>query len=82
MGISVELSLYPLNVNYKSMVLDFVARLRTYSELTVQTNNMSSQVFGDYDTVMPILQKEIKTCFERPEMVVVVLKLVSKNLED
>ncbi|MEM1327574.1 MAG: YkoF family thiamine/hydroxymethylpyrimidine-binding protein [Bacteroidota bacterium] len=82
MGISVEISLYPLIPAYKSTILDFLDRLCAYPELTVLTNNMSTRVFGQYDEVFPILQKEIKACFEQPETVVVVMKVIGKNLEE
>jgi uncharacterized protein YqgV (UPF0045/DUF77 family) len=82
MGISVEISLYPLHPEYKPIILDFLDRLRAYPELTVLTNNMSTRVFGEYVTVFPILQREIQTCFERPETVVVVMKMIGKNLDE
>ena len=82
MGISVEISLYPLSPAYKPLILDFLDRLRTYPELTILTNNMSTRIFGVYDEVFPILQREIKICFEQPETVVVVMKVIGKNLEE
>ena len=42
---------------------------------------MSSQIFGEYDEVMHLLQNELKIVFEQPEMVVAVMKIVGKNLE-
>ncbi|MEM9885773.1 MAG: YkoF family thiamine/hydroxymethylpyrimidine-binding protein [Bacteroidota bacterium] len=82
MGISVELSLYPLQSSYKNTILGFVDKIRAYEHLSVTTNAMSSQIFGDYDDVMQVLQKELKIVFEQPEMLVVVMKVVGKNLED
>ncbi|MEM0992318.1 MAG: YkoF family thiamine/hydroxymethylpyrimidine-binding protein [Bacteroidota bacterium] len=81
MGISVELSLYPLHESYKNIILNFVDQLRTHEHLSIKTNSMSSQIFGDYEVVMSILQKELKQVFEQPEMVVAVMKVVGKNLE-
>ncbi|MEM8524884.1 MAG: hypothetical protein AAGG68_09580 [Bacteroidota bacterium] len=82
MGISIEISLYPLQTSYKNIILDFLERIRQYDELTVMTNNMSTRIFGDYEVVMPLLNKELKTTFVRPETVVVVMKMVGKNLEE
>lgn len=82
MGISVEISMYPMQADYKPIILDFLRRLRTYESLTVITNNMSTRIFGAYDEVMPILTAEMKTSFERPDAVVVVMKVVGKNLEE
>jgi len=82
MGISVEISLYPLQESYKSIILDFINRIKSNPELTVLTNNMSTRIFGDYDVVMAYLKEELKTTFARPETVVVVMKMVGKNLEE
>ena len=82
MGISVEISLYPLQESYKNIILDFLDRIKSYSSITVITNNMSTRIFGDYDTVMLLLSEELKTTFARPETVVVVMKMVGKNLEE
>lgn len=80
MGVSVEISMYPLQEDYKPLILDFIARLRQHEQLTVMTNNMSTRVFGDYEIVMPILTQEMKAIFERPETVVVVMKVIGKDL--
>lgn len=82
MGISIEMSMYPLKEEYKPIILDFIARLRTYSDLTVITNNMSTRVFGDYDIVMPIVTAEMKRSLATPDTVVIVMKLIGKNLND
>lgn len=82
MGISIEISLYPLQKSYKNIILDFLDRIRSYPTIKVITNNMSTRIFGDYDIVMPLLNKELKTTFARPETVVVVMKMVGKNLEE
>lgn len=82
MGVSVEMSMYPLLPDYKSLIIDFIQRLKSYPELKVISNNMSTRVFGDYDLVMPILMEEMKSSFQRPEAVVIVMKIIGKNLEE
>lgn len=82
MGVSIEISLYPLQESYKKVILDFLERIKFHPNIMVKTNNMSTRIFGDYDLVMPLLSKELKTTFARPETVVVVMKMVGKNLEE
>ena len=61
MQISIELSLYPLaEEQYKSEIWAFIKRLRTTEGLTVVTNGMSTQVFGDYDLAVNKVMAEIK----------------------
>ena len=78
MKVSVELTLLPLHDNFEEQIINFIKRLRA-SEFTVLENPMSTQVYGDYDKVMPFLTEEIKTSFENQENVVVNLKMVKSD---
>lgn len=55
MEISVEITLYPLRDDYLTPIRAFIARLHEHDALTVQTNAMSTQVFGDYATVLELV---------------------------
>ncbi len=80
MNTSVEISYYPLNEEYIPPILDFIKRLNGYNQLTVQTNGMSTQVFGEYFEVMNALTKEIHKSFELPHSVFV-LKIINADLK-
>ncbi len=80
MNISVDISYYPLNVEFVQPILDFIHRLQDYNELEISRNGMSTQVFGEYDAVMSILSKEIKKSFEIPSSVFI-LKMVNSDLQ-
>lgn len=61
MQISIELSLYPLaETQYKNEIWAFIKRLRQTEGLTVVTNGMSTQVFGEYDLAVSKVMSEIK----------------------
>lgn len=79
MNTSVEISYYPLNVEYIPPIKDFISRLNTYQEIKVQTNGMSTQVFGQYAEVMKILTAEIEQSFELPHSVFI-LKIINADL--
>lgn len=78
MEISVELTLSPLQDNFEQPIIDFIKSLRK-SGLTVMENPLSTQVYGDYDTVMNVLQTEAKTAFEAIERGVLYIKIVKSN---
>ncbi len=80
MNTSVEISYYPLNEEYIPPILDFIKRLNEYEALTVQTNGMSTQVFGEYFEIMNALTKEIHKSFELPHSVFV-LKIINADLK-
>ncbi len=75
MNISVELTLTPLQDNYEPAIIDFIKKLRA-SGLTVLENPLSTQVYGEYDKVMEVLNLEMKTALESVERGLLYIKIV------
>lgn len=80
MKASVEISYYPLTEQYGTTILKFINRLKTYPNLEIHSNSMSSQIFGDFDELMDILKKEMKTTFKEGKDAVMVLKIANLDL--
>ncbi|MER3319759.1 MAG: YkoF family thiamine/hydroxymethylpyrimidine-binding protein [Allomuricauda sp.] len=78
MKISVELTLSPLQDDFEAPIISFIKKLRD-SGLTVLENPLSTQVFGDYDKVMELLNSEIKESFENLDHVVLTMKMVKSD---
>ena len=78
MKISVELTLMPLQNDFEPTIIHFIQQLRA-SGFTVMENPLSTQVYGDYDELMPYLTQEIKTAFEKEENVVLNMKIVKSD---
>jgi uncharacterized protein YqgV (UPF0045/DUF77 family) len=78
MKISIELTLLPLKDNFEQVIINFIKRLRA-SQFTVLENPMSTQIYGDYDLLMPFVTSEIKLAFENQENIVVNLKIVKSD---
>lgn len=81
MKISIELTLTPLQDDFEDPIIDFIKKLRD-SGLTVLENPLSTQVYGEYDRVMELLQTEIKEAFENLEHVVLTMKMVKSDRSD
>ena len=81
MEISVEISKYPLADDYIPAIKSFIDRLNTIDGLTVVTNTMSTQVFGDYDLVMNALRDEMKLSWETYGKAIFVCKFIGVNLD-
>ncbi|RDV25141.1 hypothetical protein DXV75_11005 [Alteromonas aestuariivivens] len=60
MQVMVEISLYPLVNEFIPPIQDFIDRLNGYSQLSVFTSSTSTQVSGDYQTVVRILGEEME----------------------
>lgn len=76
MQIGIEMSLYPLTQAYVPVIQGFIDRLNEVPGLRVETNSMSTQVFGEYDLVFATLQRELKAVFEAGGANVLVTKFL------
>lgn len=77
MQVMVELSLYPLVNEFIPPIKGFIERLNTYQELTVVTCSTSTQVTGDYQSVMRILGTEMQRVHEDVGQAVFVAKFLN-----
>ena len=82
MKCSVEISMYPLDVNYIEPITLFIKRLELHSFISLETNGMSTQIFGDYDNVKTAIQKEMKNSFLLQQKVVYNMKVVNAYLQE
>ncbi len=80
MKISVEISYYPLNEQYKIPIKGFIANLNKNKNLVIRTNTMATQVFGEFEEVMGTIQQCMKQAFELPHSVFV-MKVINADLE-
>ena len=82
MKCSVEISMYPLDVNYIEAITLFIKNLKKYPLISLEINGMSTQVFGDYDNVMTAIQKEMKTSFLLEQKVIFTMKVINSHLQE
>ena len=78
MKISVELTLTPIQDDFEPAIIQLIRNLRE-SGLTVLENPLSTQVYGDYDQVMEVLQKEVKLAFEMIDKGLLYMKIVKSD---
>ena len=78
MDISVELTLTPLQDNYEELIINFIKKLRN-SGFIIRENPLSTQIYGDYDGIMNLLNKEIKLALELMENGLMYIKIVKTD---
>ena len=81
MKISVELTLTPLQNEFEEPIINFIKKLRA-SGLTILENPLSTQVYGDYDTVMQLITSELKNTFELLDNGILLMKIVKSDRSD
>ena len=77
MQISIEISLYPLRENFISPIENFISRLKKYDSIEVRTNNMSTQLFGEFDDLIKILKVEMEKTFKNETNSAFNLKIIN-----
>ena len=82
MRVAVDISLYPLADDFLPPIKDVVERLNAISSVEVSTNAMSTQIRGDYDEVMSVLNQEMKTTFKQYPKAVFAIKILNNPLGD
>ena len=81
MPTSAELSLYPLAPDYKDHIVAFIRRLREEEGITVATNELSTQVTGEYDAVMAALTAAMRPTLAGEVPCSFVVKLLNVGIE-
>ena len=80
MKTTLEISKYPLDKDYKKPIKDFISRINKNPDFTVLTSATNTQISGDYDQVMQLIQNEVKISFEEYGKVVFVMKIFNGDL--
>lgn len=80
MQVSVEISMYPLREDYLVAIDDFLERLHSYKDLRVETNSLSTQVFGPISSVFKTLEVEIQRSYENFGQCSFVMKVLNSDL--
>ena len=78
MKTSIEITLMPLNDDYKSIIKKFIISLRE-SNFQILENPLSTQIFGELEPTMLILIEKINNIFSASDGIMVNLKIVKGN---
>ncbi len=79
MKISVDISMYPLQQEFEAPILAFISELEKEESVEVVRNELSTQIHGDYKTIMALLEKEMFSVFTEIPDSIFVLKFVGNN---
>ena len=79
MEISVDISMYPLQQEFEAPILAFISQLEKEESVEVVRNELSTQIHGDYKTIMALLEKEMFSVFTEIPDSIFVLKFVGNN---
>ncbi|MDG2396978.1 MAG: thiamine-binding protein [Flavobacteriaceae bacterium] len=78
MEISVELTLAPLQDDFKKPIKDFIVELRK-SKFKVIENPLSTHIYGEYKSLMNFLTKSIEKSLFDQKSVIINIKILKNN---
>ena len=76
MMLTVEISMYPFQEDYKKPILAFIRQLNTHTGLRVQTTATATMLVGDYQLVMKVLTEMFAWSHETLGKAVFVTKFI------
>jgi uncharacterized protein YqgV (UPF0045/DUF77 family) len=80
MKASVDISLYPLADEYIPAIKEFIERVQQYPEVAVVRNDLSTQLYGDYEQIMDLLKIEVRLSWEKYGKSIFVIKFLRDDL--
>ena len=81
MKITVDISMYPLDSNYKPPIKDFIRRLRKHANIELVTNQLSTQVCGEFGAVTTALNACMEESMAENGRVVFVTRYLNAELD-
>lgn len=80
MQVAVDISLYPLDENFIPPIGKIIERFEQHDGVDVERNRMSTQLRGEFDTVIPALMEEIRTTFDEVPKAVFAIKILNNPI--
>ena len=80
MKASVDISLYPLKDEYIPSIKEFIERVQRHPEVAVVRNDLSTQLYGNYELIMDLLKVEVRLSWEKYGKSIFVIKLLGDDL--
>ncbi len=81
MRITAEISFYPLADDYAAAISGFLDRMAAHPGIRLETNPVSTRVFGEHALVMDALRDEMARAFEEHATSIFVCKIIGRDLD-
>jgi uncharacterized protein YqgV (UPF0045/DUF77 family) len=81
MQITVDISMYPLDSNYVPPIKSFIRALRACTGLEIVTNQLSTQIRGEFDQVTSALNECMRASIAGKRKIVFVTRYLNAGLD-
>tara|TARA_B100001029_G_C14609066_1_gene208035 strand:- start:186 stop:434 length:249 start_codon:yes stop_codon:yes gene_type:complete len=76
MQVTIDISMYPFNEDFKNPIKEFISKLNVYENLIITTFPTSTTVQGEYECAMRAIQETILGCHRADSMASYVVKIL------
>lgn len=76
MNLMLEISMYPFNEDYKTLIKSFIVKLNTYADLRISTSATSTNISGEYQYLMKVLTDMLAWSYQEHGRAVFVSKFI------
>ena len=76
MQVTIDVSMYPFNSDFKPPIKDFISKINLHKDLKIKTFPTSTVVQGDYGQAMDAIKDAISIGHDQSERAVYVLKVI------
>lgn len=81
MKIVADMSLYPLKDGPIPSIIEFIRELQSQSGIEIVTNQLSTQLRGEFEVVTSAINRCMRKAMEGPETLVLVVKYLNIDVE-
>ena len=83
MNLSVEISMYPLQNEYKEKIKAFLNDINEHAnEIEIRSSNMSTRLFGEYEAVTSLLNAAMQRSMQEFGKIVFVVKYLEGDARE
>lgn len=83
MNLSVEISMYPLQDEYKAKIKDFLEDINAQAGgIEIRTSNMSTRLFGEFTAVTELLNRAMQRSMQQYGKIVFVCKYLEGDARE
>tara|TARA_R110000772_G_scaffold41573_1_gene96775 strand:+ start:2401 stop:2649 length:249 start_codon:yes stop_codon:yes gene_type:complete len=76
MNLMLEISMYPFNEGYLTLIRSFIDRINTYADLEISTSATSTNIQGEYQHLMQVLTEMLAWSYKEHGRAVFVAKFI------
>lgn len=82
MNLSVEISMYPLQDEYKPKIKDFLDFINAVDGVEIRSSNMSTRLFGEFEVVTNLLNTAMQRSMQKYGKIVFVCKYLEGDARE